>query len=126
MRESQSGTYRLLDMQYLNLSYTPGFPPVYNFVMKTDFGVDIDVTASTWTFEAFDVYGKSLYLGTSPVSSTGNLVIFSIPNVVSPNPPIFVQGNYAYRVIGTNSTSHISTVEYKGFMTVEPAIVLTS
>lgn len=111
-------------MQYLNLAYTPGFPPVYNFAMTTDFGVDTDVTASTWTFEAFDCYGKSLYLNTTPISAIGNIVIFSIPNVTPPTPPIFVEGNYAYRVVGTNSTSHISTVSFKGFMTVEPAVVL--
>lgn len=113
------------DMQYLNLDYTPGFPPVYNFPMTTDFGVNIDVTASTWTFEAFDKTGTSIYLGTSPVSTTGNIVVFSIPNVTPPNPQIFIEGNYAYRVVGTNTTSNISTVAYKGFLTVEPAVVLT-
>jgi hypothetical protein len=109
-------------MKYLNLDYTPGFPPVYTFLMTTDFGVDIDVTLSTWTFEAFDSYGTSLYLNTTPVSATGNAVIFSIPNA---SPPIFIGGNYSYRVVGTNTTSHIATVTYKGFMTVEPPVILT-
>lgn len=111
-------------MQYLNLDYTPGFPPVYNFPMTTDYGVDIDVTLSSWTFEAFDKYGASLYLNTTPLSATGNIVVFSIPNVVPPNPQLFTEGNYAYRVIGTVITSNISTVMYKGFLTVEPAVVI--
>jgi hypothetical protein len=112
-------------MQYLNLAYTPGFPPVYNFPMTTDFGVDIDVTLSTWTFEAFDAFGKSVYLNTAPIAATGRVVTFTIPNVTPPAPQIFIEGNYAYRVVGTNSTSHISTIAYKGFLTVEPAVILT-
>ena len=126
MRVCLRVTCLLPDMTYLNLAYTPGFPPVYNFAMTTDFGVDIDVTTSTWTFEAFDQYGTSIYLNPTPVSATGNVVVFSIPNVVPPAQPIFVEGNYQYRVAGTNTTSNISAIMYKGFLTVEPAVVLTS
>jgi hypothetical protein len=108
-------------MQYLNLSYTPGYPPVYNFPMATDFGVNIDVTLSTWTFEAFNQAGTSIYLNSSPVSATGNVVVFSIPNLT---PAVFIEGNYSYRVAGTNIISHVGLIEYKGFLTVEPAVVL--
>ena len=109
-------------VQYLNLSYTPGFPSVYTFTLTTDFGVDIDVTLSAWTFEVFKSDGTSLYLNTVPLSATGNQVVFTIPNQ---SPQIFLGGNYAYRVAGTNTTTHVGQIYVKGFLTVEPAAVLS-
>lgn len=109
-------------MQYLNISYTPGVASVYNFVMKTDFGVDVDVTLSTWSFEAFDMTGTSVYKNTTPTSATGNTVVFTVP---IQNPQIFKEGNYYYRVFQTVTSTNVVTAAYKGFLTVQDPTVVS-
>lgn len=109
-------------MQYLNLTYTPGIASVYRFVMTTDFGADIDVTLSTWSFEAFDMTGTSVYKNSVPTSLNGNKVTFTVP---IQNPEIFVEGNYYYRVFGTLTSTGVTTAAYKGFVTVQDPTVVS-
>lgn len=109
-------------MQYLNISFTPGYASAYHFDMLTDFGVDIDVTLSTWIFEAFDSTGTSVYRNTQPTATTGRTVTFTVP---PQDPQIFKEGNYYYRVFGTVISTSVTTVAYKGFLTVEDPTVIS-
>lgn len=109
-------------MQYLNLTYTPGFASVYHFPMQTDFGVDIDVTLSTWSLEAFDMTGTSVYKNVNPTSAASSVVTFTIPDQ---SPQIFKEGNYYYRVFGVVTSTNVSSAAYKGFLTVEDPTVVS-
>lgn len=102
-------------MKYQNLNYTLGYPPLYEFEVRSDAGVPLNLTGYEFRFEAFDATGTRIFLETVPSSTQSNKVYFSISDVKG---AAFLAGNYSYRLVIVNTLGQTKQI-YKGFITVD-------